>query len=77
MPDAIDDLLDSIERMIDAKDDIHEEDKYSNYRQVMSIKTDRYIPAREQARERLRAVIVDIVRQEMSKQPEHKNLGIL
>ena len=77
MNDVIDDLLDSIERMIDAKDDIHEEGKYSNYRQVMTIRTDRYNPARQEARELLRAAITHIVQQEIKRQPKSKNWGVL
>ena len=77
MSDSIDDLLDSLERMIDAQDDMWEEEKYSNYREVMSIKESRYIPAKQATRDGLRKVITEIVRQEIAKQSKSKNWGTL
>jgi len=76
MADAIDDLLDSIERMIDAQDDMWEEEKYANYRELLSIKENRYLPAKQSARDNLRRVITDIVRQEIAKAPRSKNWGV-
>jgi len=74
MSDSIDDLLDSLERMIDAQDDMWEEEKYSNYREVQSIKEARYIPAKNAAREGLRKVIEEIVRQELKKRVKSHDL---
>lgn len=69
MSDAIDDLLDSIERMIDAQDDMYEEEKYSNYRQVMEIRKSRYIPAKDAARAALENAIKSIIAENFDIRP--------
>lgn len=67
MSDAIDELLDSIEKMIDAQDDMWEEEKYSNYRQVIDIRENRYAPAKDAARAALQRAIAETVRAELEK----------
>lgn len=74
---SIDTLLDSIEQMIDAQDDIWNEEYHCNYREVRQIKEDRYLPAKERARSALRAMVTEIVREEISKSPKAKNWGLL
>ena len=56
----IDKFLDAIERMIDAQDDMWEEEKYSNYREMHKIKEEKYIPAKHDAREAFRLAVLEI-----------------
>lgn len=42
----IDRLIESIEEMIDARDDMWQEEKYCNYRAEMRIREERYEPAK-------------------------------
>jgi hypothetical protein len=58
---TLDKFIDALEEMIDAKDDMWEEEKYSNYRQMNSIKENRYIPAREIVRESLEKIIEEFI----------------
>ena len=37
-----------MERMIDAQDDMWEEEKYSNYRERIKIKQEQFLPAKEE-----------------------------
>ena len=59
----IDILFDNIEKMIDAQDDMWEEEKYSNYREVIKIKEERYIPAKKEARIAFEKSVKEIVRE--------------
>ena len=56
----IDDFLDAIERMIDAQDDIWQEERYSNYREMNQIKEEKYIPAKQDAREAFRLAVLEL-----------------
>jgi|LauGreDrversion4_2_1035121.scaffolds.fasta_scaffold1152072_1 hypothetical protein len=56
----IDKFLDAIERMIDAQDDMWQEEKYSNYREVQQIKEQKYIPAKDDAREAFRMAVLEL-----------------
>ena len=49
----IDKFIDAIEEMIDARDDMWEEEKYSNYREMWKIKNERYLPAKEALKQSL------------------------
>jgi len=60
--DNLDKLIKSLEQMIDARDDMYEEDKYSNYREVLKIREERYNPSKKEVRDLLEAVIKDTVR---------------
>jgi hypothetical protein len=62
MMDNLDKLIKSLEQMIDARDDMYEEDKYSNYREVLKIREERYNPSKKEVRDLLEAVIKDTVR---------------
>jgi hypothetical protein len=42
----IDDFINALEEMIDARDDMWEEEKHHNYRGEMKIREERYEPAR-------------------------------
>lgn len=76
MPDNIDTLLDCLEQMIVAQDDIWNERYYSNHREVAKIKEDRLLPAKERARLALRDVIADIVRDEIRKDTSKRDLEL-
>jgi len=57
---TLDKFIDALEEMIDARDDMWEEEKYSNYRQMNRIKEERYVPARESFRNSLEEIIEQI-----------------
>jgi len=57
----IDQFLDALERMIDAQDDMWEEEKYSNYREREKIQEEKYIPAKQDAREAFRNAVVSLI----------------
>ena len=48
--DEIDYFIEALEEMIDARDDMWEEEKHCNYRAEMKIREERYEPAREKLR---------------------------
>jgi hypothetical protein len=58
----IDSFIEALEEMMDARDDMWEEEKYSNHRQMWQIKSERYEPAREKVRVFLQQVIEKIVK---------------
>jgi hypothetical protein len=74
--DGIDELLDSITRMIAAQDGMQQAERYSDYRESASIRDLQYLPAKRDARDNLRRVITGIVRQEIAKQPRAKTWGL-
>jgi hypothetical protein len=76
MTDAIDRLLDSLEAMIDAQDDMWDEEKYANYRQLHQIKEERYLPAKQAAREALVQAIKNVVQEEIRRSPKQKSWGL-
>lgn len=53
----IDQFIKDLENMIDARDDIWQEEQYCNYREVIKIKEERYNPAREKVKEFFRQLI--------------------
>jgi len=53
-------MLASMERMIDAQDDMWEEEKYSNYRERNKIKEEVFLPAKEEFKDYLIAVIKSV-----------------
>lgn len=57
---SLDKFITSLEEMIDARDDMWEEEKYSNYRRMEDIKVKRYEPARENVRYYLEKIIDQI-----------------
>ena len=56
----IDQFIKDLEAMIDARDDIWQEEQYCNYREVIKIKEERYNPAREKVKEFFKQVIENI-----------------
>lgn len=60
--ESIDHFMDALERMIDAQDDMWEEEKYSNHKQMWKIKEERYVPAREDAKHALQELIREEIR---------------
>jgi len=56
----IDHFISSLEEMIDARDDMWEEEKYSNYRQMNKIRDERYTPAKDNVRMYLKKIIEQI-----------------
>jgi hypothetical protein len=77
MRDAIDQLLDNLEAMIDAQDDMWEEEKYANYRERLKIKEERYEPAKQAASDAFKLAVSDLIQQEVRKQMHAKNWGML
>ena len=63
----IDRLLDSIEKMIDAQDDMWQEEQNCNYRWKNKIHEEEYLPAKNAAREALREAIIEVVREQLQK----------
>lgn len=58
----IEDFINALEEMIDARDDMWEEEKYSNYRQMNLIKEERYEPAKNNVRKSLKKFIKEIIK---------------
>jgi len=50
--------------MIDARDDMWQEEKYCNYKQMLKIGEERYLPARVQLKESLHDFITEIIEEE-------------
>lgn len=48
--DDIDYFIEALEEMIDARDDMWQEEKFCNYKQMTKIGIERYEPAREKLR---------------------------
>ena len=65
--DQFDSLLEAFEELIDARDDMWEEEKYSNYRQMIKIKEERLTPAREKVKTLLHEIIQENVRSELNR----------
>jgi len=61
--ESIDHFMDALERMIDAQDDMWEEEKYSNHKMIWKIKDERYVPAREDAKRAL----IQFIREEIGR----------
>lgn len=51
--EIVEDLIDSLEKMIDAQDDMWEEEKNCNYREQLKIKEERLFPAKEEFKKML------------------------
>ena len=62
--DHIDKFIESLEEMIDARDDMWQEEQYCNYRQMNDIKEKRYLPARKQLRKSLYNFIAEVIEEE-------------
>jgi hypothetical protein len=61
---SIDKFIDSLEEMIDARDDMWDEEKYSNYREMWKIKNERYLPAKKALKEALYDFIAEVIEEE-------------
>ena len=62
--ESIDKFIESLEEMIDARDDMWQEEKFCNYKQAEKIRVARYEPARARLKEALTDHIVEIVEEE-------------
>lgn len=62
--DNIDKFINALEEMIDARDDMWEEEKYSNHRQMWDIKNKRYLPAKELLKEALYDFVSEVIEEE-------------
>jgi hypothetical protein len=51
--DIVEDLINSLEKMIDAQDDMWQEEKYANYREQIKIHDERLVPAKEEFKKNL------------------------
>ena len=65
---TIDKFIDSLEEMIDARDDMWDEEKYSNYREMWKIKNERYLQAKEALKEALYDFVVEVMEEEEAEQ---------
>ena len=61
--DDIDYFIEALEEMIDARDDMWQEEKFCNYKQMNKIDVERYVPARE----KLRFFLNEIVKVKLEK----------
>lgn len=52
----IDDFINALEEMIDARDDMWEEEQHHNYKKQHKIEEERYIPARDSVRKFLEKI---------------------
>lgn len=59
---TIDRLIEALEDMIDARDDMWEEEKHCNYKTMQKIKEERYDPAKAQIRRLFTVAVEDIVK---------------
>ncbi len=48
----------AMERMIDAQDDMWEEEKYSNYRHRNAIREEQFLPAKEE----FKSLLIDVIK---------------
>ena len=62
--DNIDKFITALEEMIDARDDMWEEEKYSNYREMVKIQEKRYLPARQMLKESLYDFVTEVIEEE-------------
>jgi hypothetical protein len=62
--ESIDKFIESLEEMIDARDDMWQEEKFCNYKQAEKIRVARYEPARARLKEALTDHIVEVVEEE-------------
>jgi hypothetical protein len=60
----IDKFIASLEEMIDARDDMWEEEQHHNYKKQMSIEEERYLPAKAKLRAALHDFIVEVLEDE-------------
>ena len=51
--EIVEDLINSLEKMIDAQDDMWQEEKYANYREQIKIHDERLVPAKEEFKKNL------------------------
>lgn len=62
-PTSFDRFMDAMEKMIDAQDDMWQEEKYHNHKQMWEIKATRYEPAREEARRAFQQAVREEIHQ--------------
>ena len=60
----IDKFISSLEEMIDARDDMWQEEKHHNYKHMLAIQENRYLPARALLREALHDFVAEVVEEE-------------
>lgn len=60
----IDKFIVALEEMIDARDDMWEEEQHHNYKKQIQIEDERYKPARQNLREALYDFVVQVMEEE-------------
>jgi hypothetical protein len=60
----IDKFINALEEMIDARDDMWQEEKFCNYTEMVKIEEKRYRPAKKAMREALHDFIVEVIEKE-------------
>jgi hypothetical protein len=61
---AIDSFIDSLEEMIDARDDMWQEEQNCNYREIWKIKEQRYLPAKEMLKQALYDFVIEVIEED-------------
>jgi hypothetical protein len=66
---TIDKFIEALEEMIDARDDMWEEEQHHNYKKQMKIEEERYLPAKELVRSCLKRVIEETLSKDIDETP--------
>jgi hypothetical protein len=59
----IDKLIDALEEMMDARDDMWQEEKHHNHKHMIAIQDTRYLPAKQNVRWYLQKVVQKIIKE--------------
>ena len=62
--DNIDKFINALEEMIDARDDMWQEEKHHNHKHMLAINDGRYLPARALLREALYDFVAEVFEEE-------------
>jgi hypothetical protein len=57
----IDDFITALEELMHAKDDMHEENKFQNHKEILTIKEKRYDPAKKKVKSSLERIVSDLI----------------
>jgi hypothetical protein len=57
----IDDFIIALEELMHAKDDMYEENKFQNRKEILKIKEKRYDPAKKKVKSSLERIVSDLI----------------
>ena len=57
----IDDFITALEELMHAKDDMYEEEKFQNHKEILKIKEKRYDPAKKKVKSSLERIVSDLI----------------